>query len=120
MLIYLYTLYRRMLTRLDSNFNGKKKSWPRYQFSMMKKITLFNILHGVNMLCHTNYLGYPITKMQTCSRFLSVLAGRCLQFDVCFLCLMWVNLRNNSWKPQNVSNFNMGNIIFFKRKYPER
>ena len=25
MLIYLYTLYRRMLTRLDSNFNGKKK-----------------------------------------------------------------------------------------------
>ena len=33
---------------------------------------------------------------------------------------MWVNLRNNSWKPQNVSNFNLGNIIFFKRKYPER
>ena len=69
-----------MLTRLDSNFNGKKYniSRPRYQFSMMKKITLFNILHGVNMLCHTNYLGYSITKMQTCCRFLSVLAGRCL------------------------------------------
>jgi len=28
------------------------------------------------------------------------------------MCVLWINLRNNSWNPFFESSFNLGNIIF--------